>query len=380
MKKPRLDPITNSDPLRDAIKRLKFTPLTFGILILILDLIVDGLMVAYFNHFHWPDNMLFTTSDKTYGLLEDYMAIITDFFYTPIIAGVYLWSINGSTEVFQRLLDSGIFVSKKELTKLINQYRLIFNNKYIFYVIAFASFAFSISQIAAYNKWVPWITVGGYIELWPPASYGRAPFWFLMFYSVLFSAYNVGVTIFILRKAFRSGNIQLAPLHPDNCGGLGAISNYSNKIALGIGSIGLIMSAATIMQLQLHRLQDTYPVLLGIAAYIIFAPLFFFLPLGTAHEAMREAKDAELLKLANRFRSLYNIITSTADKKKKKFNDELTRLENIKKLYSLADSFPVWPFDVQSLRRFLAVVTTPLLPAFISIIRKVLEIYFPILK
>ena len=219
---------------------------------------------------------------------------------------------------------------------------------------------------------------GGYIYLWPDASYGRAPFWFLMFYSVLYSAFNVGVTIFILRKAFKSCNIQLAPLHPDNCGGLGGINQYSNKIALGIGSIGLLMSAATIMTIQgdPDSWLKTYPVVIGVIAYIILAPLFFFLPFGTAHNAMQEAKDAELLRLAERFRQVYDSVKNIVDGGNKKLNEELGKLENIKKLYSLAESFPVWPFDIRNLTRFLTVVTTPLIPALISIVNKIIEPWF----
>jgi hypothetical protein len=371
----KLKPITNFDPLRNLFEHFKLTPLTLGVLIFILDLIVDGLLCVMYQYLY-NSSLLITPSKDTLGLLEDYMAIITDFIYTPVIAGVYLWSIDGSAEVFQRLLKSKVFKSDQELANLFDRYRLLYNKKSVFYFFFIVSVLFSLLQTAAYNNLLPWKAVGGYIEIWPAASYGRAPFWFLMLYSVLFLAFNVGVTIYILRKAFGSGNIQLAPLHPDNCGGLGGISKYSNKIALGIGSVGLLLSAATVMELQNGSLPDAYPVILGIVTYLILAPLFFFLPLGTAHDAMQEAKDAELLKLADRFRLVYDSVKNSADQSSKKFNDELSKLENVKKLYSLAESFPVWPFDVQNLRRFLAVVTTPLLPALISIINNILAVYF----
>lgn len=376
----KLGTFTNFDPLGNFIKRFRLTPITLGVLIFVLDLIVDGLLCIIYQHLYPDNSLLVTPSKDTFGLLEDYMALITDFIYTPVIAGVYLWSIDGSAEVFQQLLKSKIFKSDQKLAQLIDRYRSIYSKKYVFYVFFVVSTLFSLSQIAAYYDMLPWKTVGGYIDLWPAASYGRAPFWFLMFYSVVFSAFNVGVTIYILRKVFGSGNIQLAPLHPDNCGGLGGISKYSNKVALGIGSIGLILSAATVMELQNRSLPEAYPVILGIVAYLILAPLFFFLPLGAAHDAMQEAKDAELIKLADRFRSAYDSVKSSVDQSSKKFNEELSKLENVKKLYSLAESFPVWPFDVRNLRRFLAVVTTPLLPALISIINKILVIFFPILK
>lgn len=373
----KLMPLANFDPLRGLINRIRLTPVTFGILIFFLDLLVDGLLCAIYAYLHPGSSLLFTSSSDTFGLLEDYMAIITDFIYTPIIAGLYLWSQDGSTKVFCQLFDSKVFKSQSKLRRLIDENRHLYEQRYVFYIVFLLSSLFMTMQVYAYINPDSFQTVGGYIYLWPAASVGRAPFWFLMFYFISFSAFNVGVTIYVLRKVFRSSDIRLVPLHPDRCGGLGGINQYSNKIALGIGSIGLLMSAATMMQIQSGQLQNTYPVLLGIGAYIVLAPLFFFLPLGTAHDAMREAKDAELLKLSDRFRLIYDRVKGSVDQSGKKFNDELSKLENVKKLYSLAESFPVWPFDIQSLRKFLTIVSTPLLPALISIINNILGSYLP---
>lgn len=75
--------------------------------------------------------------------------------------------------------------------------------------------------------------------------------------------------------------VGLLPLHPDGCGGLGSISQYTVKIAFAIGATGLVMSAATIYEIQHGTLQDAYPVIFGTVAYIFQAPLLFFWPLGT---------------------------------------------------------------------------------------------------
>lgn len=360
--------ITNYDPLRNLLTgKFRLTPFSFGLLIFVLDLIVDGLLGYLYGKFH--TGSLFITSSGPPGLLQDYMAIIADFIYTPIIAGLYLWSVDGTNRVFQQLITSNVFKSNDTFLKAIDKTRTLYNNKNVFYVITAFSVLFSFSQIGAYTGLLPWITVGGYIDVWPTASFGRAPFWFLMFYFLSYTAFNVGVTIIILRQGLNSTNLQLTPLHPDNCGGLGSISQYSNKIALGIGSIGLIFSAAVVMQIQNSSLSQTYPVIIGVVVYLIFAPLFFFLPLGTAHDAMQEAKETELLKLAKQFREIYGKVKLSAGKSYKKFDDELKNLENLKKLYQVAESFPVWPFDVKNLRRFVTIVTTPLLPAISEIIR-----------
>ena len=67
-----------------------------------------------------------------------------------------------------------------------------------------------------------------------------------------------------------------------------------------------VISSATIYELRQGTLLAAYPVLAGIAAYVVFAPLYFSWPLGTAHRAMREAKDDELLRLARQFDAVYD--------------------------------------------------------------------------
>jgi hypothetical protein len=361
-----IPPITNYDPFgRFLTKRLRLTPLTFGLLVFVLDLVVDSWVAWRYD--------LFLTASRTPGLLQDYMALITDFVYTPVICGLYLWTTLGSTRVFQQLISHRAFKAESEFVSIVDKSRPLFSRRVVFYVILVLSLLFSFSQLGAYMGWLPWKTVGGYIDLQPSASFARAPFWVLMFYAFSHSAFNVGITIIVLRKAFDSTDIQLFPLHPDKCGGLGSISRYSNKIALGIGAIGLLISAATVYEVRQGTLFEAYPVVIGVMSYLVLAPLFFFLPLGTAHDAMQEAKDAELLRLAEKYTEAYGRVKKSVDSDKTGYEEDLKRLKSLKKLYQVVDAFPVWPFDIQSLRRFMTVVTTPLLPAIVSIISELVR-------
>jgi len=236
----------------------------------------------------------------------------------------------------------------------------------VFYLIAAVSVLYALSQLAAYQHWVPWQSAGGYLSLKPDLAYYRTLFWLLNFYTFLFAIYNIVLTVIILRRLFRTRVIRILPLHPDKCGGLTSISQYTLRIAYGIASAGLVISGAVVFALQTETLANSYPIILGMVAYIIFAPVLFFWPLGTAHTAMREAKDAQLLELAQRFDEIYQRLkddyTNDAD-----FEKDWKKLENTKKIYGIAQDFPIWPFDTTSLRRFFAVVTAPLLPALVSI-------------
>lgn len=362
-------PITNFDPLYKLLTgKLRLKPWTFGLLIVVLNLIIDGWLAWRYD--------LWWGAPETTGLLEDYMAIITDFVYTPVICGLYLWSLTGSTRVFQQLIDSNIFKSEGEIRKLIDNSHPKFSKRTVFYVVLGFSVLFSVQQTAAYMGWVNWKAVGGWIDLMPVISYARALFWVLMVYAFAYTAYNVSVTILTLREAFKSTQIQLIPLHPDKCGGLGSINHYSNRIALGIGAIGLLISAAAMYELAHGTLLQAYPVMIGILAYILFAPLFFFLPLGTAHDAMQNAKDEEVLELARKFTDTYDQLKASVGENKINYQEGLQRLEHLEKLYKVADSFPIWPFDIRNLRRFVTVVTTPLLPAIFSLVIEFVKFAF----
>jgi hypothetical protein len=372
--------ISNYDPLA-AFLHKRLSPLEFGLLFLLANLIVDLFL-------GWHYGVFLTVPVEGQpppppGLLQNLTALVVDFVSEPVVAGIYLWAVIGATHLFRQLQASGVFASENLVGEKVDQSRQLFASPRVFHLIWSVSLIYALSQLAAYMRWVPWNSAGGFLELYPEMSFYRLPFWFLNFYTLAFAAFNVAVTVKTLRALFRSQSVDLLVLHPDRCGGLSSISLYSVKVAYAIASAGLVISAATVYELQRGSLADAYPILLGIVAYLLLAPLFFFWPLGTAHEAMREAKETELLELAQRFDRVYSDLKKRVgmrpDNEKadagagNKAPDEsgveadMRRLDHLQKLYTIAEKFPVWPFDVENLRRFFAVITAPVLPALISI-------------
>jgi hypothetical protein len=99
----------------------------------------------------------------------------------------------------------------------------------------------------------------------------------------------------------------------------------------------------------------------------------FFLPLATAHGAMRNAKDEELLELANAIEALSSQVKADAISGQGEPESEIKRIQLLNDLYAKAQKFPVWPYDFANLRRFSTVVTAPLLPALVSIASELLK-------
>jgi hypothetical protein len=355
-------PIENYDPFaRFQRDDLRLSPVTFGLLVLLLDMIVDAWIGYRYNVWLSPADLVYP------GLLQDFTALVVDFGSIPIIAGLYLWSTEGATRLFRHLQQSGVFQSATAISDEVDKSRPTFRSAPVFYIIAAVSVLYALSQLGAYQGWVPWESAVGYLNLAPTAAYYRTPFWLLNLYTLLFATFNVVITVITLRRLFRTLSIRILPLHPDKCGGLASISQYTVKVAYGLIPAGLVISAATVIALRTGTLSKAYPIILGIVAYLVLAPLLFFWPLGTAHTAMREAKDAQLLQLAQRFDDVYKQLDS-AFQDEAAFQFGVKKLENLKRLYGIAQEFPVWPLDIGNLRRFFVVVAAPLVPAIVSIV------------
>jgi len=90
--------------------------------------------------------------------------------------------------------------------------------------------------------------------------------------------------------------------------------------------------------------------------YLALVVAVFFLPLGSTHEAMREAKQEELRVIAHHFNREYDQVKLALlkgdDQPGPAIGDSFSRLEHLRRIYDEADSMPVWPFDTRTLLRF----------------------------
>jgi hypothetical protein len=366
----RIAPIENFDPIAAFLrKKLKLTPLRFGLLILVCNIALDLFIGARYR--------VFTSASATPGLLQDLTALLADLLVYEAIGVIYLWTTEGATTLFNTLNEAKLFKSPHVVSDTIERVRGIYASPGAFVAALTIAILNTFSQVGAYMQWLPWKTVGGYIELAPAISFLRAPFWFLGLYGLVFAVFNIFTTIAVLRRLFRNKELHLSPLNPDKCGGLSSINAYTQKLAYGVAVIGLIVSVAMIYEINNGNLLNAYPILLAVGLYIVLAPLIFFLPLGTAHDAMRKAKDEELMIIANEFDQAHEKLKRSAVVwDKDSYTAELDRIELIRKWYGIVEEFPVWPFDMRSLQRFLGIISAPLVPALLSLGINVLQELF----
>jgi len=175
--------------------------------------------------------------------------------------------------------------------------------------------------------------------------------------------YKFLVVLHAIRAMFRRLTddqvIRLRPLSPDNAGGLGMVGGYSLKM------VYVLLPALVPLLLYVLFMPFTPIIMIGMIVYIPLVVLVFFYPLSGAHQAMKRYKTIELEYLAREFNRAYDTFISRVGGQEYQIDDEAAQaadlMGKLEELYNKANKMPVWPFNVQTLTRFGATVTIPLI-------------------
>jgi hypothetical protein len=150
------------------------------------------------------------------------------------------------------------------------------------------------------------------------------------------------------------------------------------KIGYGIAIYGLAAVVGILSESYLRTTEFIGPELSirfvpFLVAYLVLAPIAFFLPIGAARSVMRQAKHAFIVQIADQFEietiEIQGLLAAGADELKQK----LEKIEQLTKLYDIAAKFPVWPFNTENLVRFLSAISSPFVVALISVLITVLR-------
>lgn len=188
---------------------------------------------------------------------------------------------------------------------------------------------------------------------------------FLVYWILMFIIKNI---LFIrgLYEFFRSDElkIELNPLHPDGVNGLRALMELATLQATLILFLGLYASLKVIDKIyQQHGAALEIGNLLVLFSYVIFAPLLFFLILGSAHQKMREAKEEFLGVISDAISVLIASTSDVTSESKENFNENASKLKFLQDQYALySQRISVWPFNWRSMQGFFGAVIAPVIP------------------
>lgn len=350
----------NKDPWASLIsRRLGWTPRLYAVAILMANLIVNVFIAASLN--------AFVTQSGRPGLIQDPTSILVDFLLMPAIGAFYIWSIAVIPVLLRQLYGQNFLTDNEGVNEIVrNLSRRLYASWALVASVGIAVVV-TLLFIGTYRGWYPWPQLLSFFSHSGSLTWLKAPMWFLTIYGLCFGLFNVGTTILALRSIFREQSLNISPWHPDRCGGLKSVSTYSMTLGYSIAVVGLTLSVQTIQEIQRGTFGSSYFTWLGLGAYLILAPLIFFLPLGTAHSAMTKAKNTQLLQLSQQFDVQYQKISETVKRGDVDYSGNVARIETLQKLYVITEQFTIWPFDTVNLRRFLTITLVPLLPAVGSI-------------
>lgn len=184
--------------------------------------------------------------------------------------------------------------------------------------------------------------------------------------SVLLACWAV---VLSLKEIFRGGT-NVRPLHPDGVGGLAPLANFALGLVYLISIVGIMLLAVTPYTRSLAAGSDlvytvTTDIVIAAIIYAVASPLVFFQVLATASNAMRDAKNELLGRIATRWDSEYpesvRVLETVGDDP----TPAVERLKAIRELYQTTKEFPVWPFDQANVRKFIGSYLAPLFTGFV---------------
>jgi hypothetical protein len=216
----------------------------------------------------------------------------------------------------------------------------------------------------------------------------------LLWFIVIVYACRAGAHFRFLWALVGDSKVHVNFFHRDRCGGLREIGRLGlrNQYSLSIVGVNLILMVIVLVQTnppcdstmgnailgpglrQIGPMLDVAAnhahfgpialqiVIICVVFYLVGAPIAFLGPLIPFHRPMQEAKHACLDEISGVRQREYDRIVKNCSSSGCAEAD-IQSIERIERLQSLAERFPVWPFDLGTLRRFSLSYFAPLATA-----------------
>ena len=346
----------SSDPVaRFLIDSLHLTPASAGLWLLVC--IISQVLISF------SADTVFRQSGST-ALLQDWSSWISYLVFPPIVGGYYLWATNEMERLVQSIRASKVVeVSEGDIKKLLS----LFQNRWRVYVSSVTGILIGLIFFLSRSAIPSWAHTSLISRTSISIGVGIST------YLASMTALSLLFNAVALNRLMKDKELRLMPLHPDHCGGLRPLSEYSLKTAYLVAIAGLGIGILEYRLIVQGLFQEYWYLHLLIPLYIIAASISFFAPLGSTHVAMQEAKNKLLSDISEQFQTDYGVARKEIAGKAEELKDEIEKIQQLQTLYDLTAKFPVWPFDADTIKRFMISSATPLLPVLVGLISKIVE-------
>ena len=288
----------------------------------------------------------------------------------PLVFGFYPWVVRMSGSIYEQLRDDGALVNQALGIKngcvgsAVESIKDMTCHRYWSYVaLIVAVIAQTILFTAGFGtEWEKIPGIGR--DIWLSVAIAT-PLNILAWYVITMMVGRYIATVIGLSKFFSSGLVMIRPWHPDRCGGLGTISNYALRMTWFIAACGVTVLLFAYVSFILLLEGDAGLIVrdpwiwFNVLLYVVLAPSVFFMTLGAAHNAMRNAKRDQLQLVSDRLDAEFQEVREKIAVPDGDFPGSVTRIKGLSELYEITRSFPIWPFDLLTIRRFGAAVFAP---------------------
>jgi len=314
---------------------------------------------------------LLVSSDSVVGFLDD-PSVYTNFLFGLLVFTYYLWLPQGIRAVIVDLCANDVLKDPLSARDHQSDCRatchaqgwaedvlLVFDRRRYFVICLALAGLVGITMGFKYAAMPDdkWYTVG-------TASIVSAQIWSgVLIFCIASVLLGCGIMVFSLRKMFRGGT-NVRPLHPDGVGGLQPLARFALSLVYLISAVGVMLLAITPYTRGFTLgggigYTVSGDLLLAAIAYGIASPLVFFTILATASGAMSKAKQDLLARISDRWDAEYSSSMAVVESTDVDPGSAVKRLRAIRELHEATKSFPVWPFDGHSIRRFVASYLAP---------------------
>jgi hypothetical protein len=326
------------------IDRLHLTPIRFAL--------ISGILALGYGYLcSWASNTLNL-------FMKEWIGWVWGFLVVPMLMGYYLWGSNSMEGLIKDLQKSDIIdISDSDMNLALSTYQKSWRMFFSFVLAVITSVAYFKSR--AYTE--AWTSINLIAKFTSTIAYFVGSYLMIMLILTLITNYRT------LRQILHNKRFNLNPLHPDRCGGLKSLSEYSLKTA----SLAIVFCVMIVLMLYQFRDTEVYKwIMLGIPLYVVIASTCFFAPLITAHTKMKEAKDKLLSSISKQFQEDYLYAQKELNGNAEKLKEAVAKIQQTQTLHDLIDQFPVWPFNAATFRKFSIFLITPLLPFFFELLKR----------
>lgn len=369
--------IARGDPLLRWLSRIEISPIVIGIAYTVLLNLARGLAA-------WRAGYLRTSGTAT-GFFDD-PSVYTNLVYGAVMFAYYAWMPRGIVAVFAGIQESNVIGEptptarnkkgdKYDYASLIKDMQSWFGKWW------WPAISLAIATTVTFTLVLPQYLALGQSAWWTADTLPliTALLWALIgIYCVLLLLFYTTFSIIWLSRLFKDFTTFVRPLYPDRAGGLASLGNFTLRLSYIIALVGVMLVVTPITRnyvvLGTVQFRWTTELLTGLIAYVIAAPIVFFAPLGVAHEAMRKAKHQQLLKIAKQFDEVYENLQEGLDDKPSNLEHHSRVLKELQELHKMTSKFPVWPFNLENVTRFLTAYVLPI------VVPLVLELFLLVLN